>query len=38
MEMNSDSIQIHILHMFQCFDLNFRLKYQNEVIQIAVES
>jgi hypothetical protein len=37
MEINSDWIQIQILHTFQCFDHNFLLKYQIEVIQMEVE-
>jgi hypothetical protein len=38
MEIISNWIQIQILHMFQSFDHNFLLKYQIEVIQMAVES
>ena len=38
MEIISDWIQIQILHTFQCFDLNFLLKYLIEVIQMEVES
>jgi hypothetical protein len=38
MEIISDCIQIQILHMFQCFDHNFLLKYWIKVIQTAVES
>ena len=38
MEIISDWIQIHILHIFQCFGHNFLLKYRIEVIQMAVES
>jgi hypothetical protein len=37
MEMNPDWIQIQIMYMFQCFHHNFLLKYQTEVIQMAVE-
>jgi hypothetical protein len=38
MEINSDWIQIKILHIFQFFGHNFQLKYQIEAIQKAVES
>jgi hypothetical protein len=38
MEIISDFIQIQILHMSQCFDHNFLLKYRIEMIQTAVES
>jgi hypothetical protein len=38
MEIISDLIQIQILHTSQCFDHNFLLKYQIEMIQTAVES
>jgi hypothetical protein len=38
MEIISDLIQIQIMHMSQCFDHNFLLKYQIEMDQIAVES
>ena len=38
MEIISDWIQIQILYMFQCFDHNFLLKYQIEVIKMAVDS
>jgi hypothetical protein len=33
----SDWIQIQIMHMFQCFDHNFLLKYQIKMIQMLVE-
>jgi hypothetical protein len=38
MEIISDLIQIQILHMSQCFDHNFLLKYRIEMNQTAVES
>lgn len=38
MEIISDLIQIQILHMSQCFDHNFLLKYRIEMIQTEVES
>jgi hypothetical protein len=37
MEINSDWIQIQILHIFQCFGHNFLFKYRIEAIQNAVE-
>jgi hypothetical protein len=37
MEINSDWIQIQILHIFQCFGHNFLLKYWIEAIQKAIE-
>ena len=38
MEIILDWIQIQILHIFQCFDHTFLLKYRIELIQMAVES
>ena len=38
MEIISDWIQIHILHMFQYFGHNFLFKYLIEVIQMEVKS
>jgi hypothetical protein len=38
MEIISDWIHIQFLHMFQCFDHKFLLKYLIEVIQMVVES
>jgi hypothetical protein len=38
MEIISDLIQIQILHMSQCFDHNFLLKYRIEMNQMEVES
>jgi hypothetical protein len=38
MEIILDWIQIQILHIFQCFDLNFLVKYRIEVIQMEMES